>query len=164
VLEQHPQDRDDREQHGHVADLRRRDVHAAGSVGGAREEVRERLEIRAPDQAHEAVEADQHGDGGHDRHQRVAALEAADQPALDRRAHRQRGHDRAGHREPGRQAGLRERPGHIGGDDAHLRLREVHEPGGPVDQHERQGQGGVDRPRAEAVDDLLHERRHATPR
>ena len=56
-----------------------------------------------------------------------------------------------------------EPPGDEGGEQRHLALGEVEQPGGPVDEHEGQGHRGVDHADADAVDDLSRGRAASEP-
>ena len=85
--------------------------------------------------------------------------------ALDAEAEREREDERADEGRPVRPAVvLVQRPGDVGGEHRHLALREVDHARGAVDQHERERERRVDRPRPEPRDDLLEELGHQYPR
>ena len=89
--------------------------------------------------------------------ERVAALERADDHALDHHAADEREGERGEERQAERHAGLEQPPGDERAEHRHLALGEVDDAGRTEDQDERERDGAVDRARGDPVDDDLDE-------
>ena len=86
---------------------------------------------------------------------RVQRGGVADEPhhgPLDEDAEDHPGHQRGGEAEPEAAGVQGHRDGDVRASHRHRTLGEVHDPGGPPDQHERQRERGVDRSLGQAVD------------